>query len=115
MSRLFAELYLDEDVDVLLKALLAAHGFSAKTTLESDNLASSDPTQLQFASENKLALVTHNRLDFERLAVAYHDSGKVHAGIVIATRKPARELANRLIVILNSHTADELANQLVYI
>ena len=69
MSRLFIELYLDEDV----------------------------------------------RVHFESLAKEYFASGKTHYGIIIAQRWPPAEFANRLLVILNNVTADEMTNQIRYI
>ena len=38
MNRLFIELYLDEDVDVLVADLLRARGFVATTTRDAGNL-----------------------------------------------------------------------------
>lgn len=38
MSTLFIELYLDEDVDVLVANLLRAHGFGAITAVEAGQL-----------------------------------------------------------------------------
>ncbi len=42
MSRLFIELYLDEDVDANIAGILRARGFSAKTALEAGQLGKSD-------------------------------------------------------------------------
>jgi hypothetical protein len=49
VSRLFIELYLDEDVDVLVANLLYARGFAALTTREAGRLGSDDVTQLAYA------------------------------------------------------------------
>lgn len=40
---------------------------------------------------------------------------KKHYGIIIAVRRPPAELANRLLIILNHITADEMINQIRYI
>jgi hypothetical protein len=42
MSRLFIELYLDEDVDVLLAQLMRARGFVVVTTQETGQLRNND-------------------------------------------------------------------------
>lgn len=115
MSKLFIELYLDEDVDVLVADLLAARGFVAITTTEAGNKGLSDAEQLVVATTAQQTLLTHNRVDFEELAAEYFDQGKEHYGIIIAVRRPAQELAQRLLVILNNVTADEMKNQVRYI
>lgn len=115
MSRLFIELYLDEDVDVRVAELLRARGFSALTTREAGNLGASDVAQLSFAASQQRAFVTHNRVDFESLAQAYFSAGTTHAGLIIAVRRPPLEIVRRLLVILNRVTADELQDQLRYI
>ena len=114
-DQIFIELYLDEDVSVLIAELLRARGFVVTTTLEAGNLGCTDREQLEFAVEKKLALLTHNRADFERLAQEYFSSGQPHHGIVIAVRRRAGEIAMRLLPILNSRTPDEIQNQLIYI
>ena len=115
MNNSFVELYLDEDVSILIAELLRARGFSATTTLESGNLANSDLEQLEFASEMNKAILTHNRVDFERLAVSYFESGKTHAGIIIAVRRIPQDIVNKLLRILGNRSADEMKNQTIYI
>jgi predicted nuclease of predicted toxin-antitoxin system len=113
--RLFAHLYLDEDVDVLVARLLEARGFSATTTQESGRTGRSDREQLVYATENECALLTHNRVDFERLARQFVEQGRTHYGIILATRRPPHQLTNRLLRLLDSITADELKNQTFYV
>jgi hypothetical protein len=59
--------------------------------------------------------VTHNRADFEDLVQSYFSSGKAHAGVIIAVRRSPYDIAQRLLVILNNVTADEIQNQVRYI
>jgi predicted nuclease of predicted toxin-antitoxin system len=115
VSQLFIELYLDEDVSVLLADLLHARGFLANTTQAAGNLGCSDREQLEYATSRRQALLTHNRADFESLARQYFSSGRPHAGIIVAVRRPPNEILRRLLVILNSVTRDEIENQLRYI
>ncbi len=115
MGRLFIELYLDEDVSVIVADILRARGFIAITTHDAGKLASGDQEQLEYAISQRRTLLTHNRADFEALAHRYFESGKMHHGIIIAVRRPPNELAKRLLPILNSITADEIQNQLRYI
>ncbi len=67
--KLFAELYLDEDVSVLLATLLRARGFAVTTA---------------------------------------HAEGMLH-------RSDAEQLARRLGILLDTLSADEIQNQLLYI
>jgi len=56
------QLYLDEDVNILLASLLRSRNISVTTTQESKNLGKSDSEQLYFARQHSLTLVTHNRV-----------------------------------------------------
>lgn len=112
--RLFIEIYLDEDVDVLLATLCRARGFAVRTTVDAGRRGTGDEDQLRHASEQALTILTHNRADFERLAREWHASGRHHAGILIAVRRPVHDMARRLLAILNSITADEMVDQLLY-
>lgn len=80
MNQFFIELYLDEDVDVLIADLLRARGFKATTTQEAGQLGSGDEDQLAYAVTQQKALFTHNRNDFERVAEEYFAAGKKHHG-----------------------------------
>ena len=115
MSRLFIDLYLDEDVDVLVADLIRARGFAVLTTREAGQLGTDDATQLAYAVSQQKTFCTHNRADFEALAQSYFTAGQPHYGIIIAVRHDPYELVRRLLVILNQVTADEMQDQLRYI
>jgi hypothetical protein len=115
MNGLFIELYLDEDVDVLIAQLMRARGFAVVTTQEAGQLRNSDVEQLASAVSQHKTLLTHNRVDFETLAQTYLSAGQTHNGIIIAVRRPPREIARRLLRILNAVTAEEMQNQVRYI
>ena len=67
MSRLFVELYFDEDVSAVLTKLLRSRGFVVTEAREAGMLGCSDDAQLAYAVSHQLCLVTHNRVDFEAL------------------------------------------------
>ena len=115
MSKLFIEIYLDENVHVLIAKLARSHGFKAVTTQEVKRTGTSDPEQLKYASDQGYAILTHNRVDFEELAKDYFASGKNHCGIFIIADNSPQEITRRLITILNDFTADEMTNQIIYI
>lgn len=113
--KLFISLYLDQDVSVLIAALLRARHFKVLTTQETNRLGASDTEQLDFAVQNEMAFLTHNREHFEKLFQEYLEKGKGHYGIIIAKQRLANEILKRLLKILNFVTADELENQIRYI
>jgi len=115
MSQIFIELYLDEDVSVLIAELIRARGFSVTTTHTAKNLGKSDAEQIEFAVSQRKVLLTHNRVDFENLAKDYFIENKTHYGIIIAVRRLPNEMAQRLLTILNDVTGDEMINQIRYI
>jgi predicted nuclease of predicted toxin-antitoxin system len=78
MNRLFIELYLDEDVDVLIAQLLRARGFAVVTTQEAGHLHNNDAEQLAYAVSQHKTLLTHNRADFEALAQIYFAAEQPH-------------------------------------
>jgi predicted nuclease of predicted toxin-antitoxin system len=91
VTRAFIELYLDEDVDVLVADFVRARGFSVTTTRDAGQLGSTDAEQLAFAAREQKALVTHNRKHFESLARAYLLEGRSHSGwrrAIRPTRSP---------------------------
>ncbi|NER49100.1 MAG: hypothetical protein F6J92_20885 [Symploca sp. SIO1A3] len=115
MNNLFIQLYLDEDVNVLIADLIRAKGFDVTTARDAGQLRISDAEQLAYAVSQGRALVTHNRSDFEALVQNYFSTDKRHYGVILAVRRPPQEVAKRLFAILNSVTADELQNQVRYI
>ena len=113
--KLFAEVYLDEDVSVLIATLLQARGFDAVTVRDEDMLGQSDSEQLEHAISLERCMVSHNRVHFEQLHREYLAGGRHHFGIVVAGRQSPYEVARRLAVLLNTLTADEFENQLFYV
>ena len=109
------KLYLDEDVDVLVGAVLKSRGFDVVTTVESGNLQNPDHIQLQFATDAGRSMVTHNRIDFEALATQLFERTESHAGIIIARKRPPYEIVERLLGIPGSRSASDMVDQLVYI
>ena len=115
MNRFFIDLYLDEDVDVVLSHLVRARGFRVTTTQEAGHVGNTDAEQLAFATDQGKTILTHNRVDFEALARRYLEDKKTHAGMIIAVRRHPKELARRVLILLNSLAADEIENQIRYI
>jgi hypothetical protein len=115
VSRLFIELYLDEDVNVLVADLLRGRGFVATTTRDEGQLGASDAVQLAHAVSLGRTFLTHNRADFEVLVQMYRQADQDHTGIILATRYPPYELVRRLLRVMNHFTAEEMENRVIYI
>ncbi len=113
--KLFADVYLDEDVSVLIATLLQARGFDAVTARDEGMLGQDDPGQLDHAVSLGRSVVTHNRVHFEHIHSEYLAAGEQHFGIIIATRRSPYEITRRLAVLINTLTANEIENQLFYI
>ncbi len=116
-DRLFAQLYLDEDVHVRIARIVRGHGFSVRTARipKAFGIGATDEEQLAFAADQGLVVVTHNRIDFEELARQYYEEGRIHAGIICAVRRSPRECATRLLALLNDRTTSEFENHLLYV
>lgn len=112
---MFVKTYLDENVSVLLAELLHSRGFEALTAQEAGNKGLRDDQQLEFATSNGMAILTHDRVDFEALAKDYFANGKSHQGMIIAYRRRPQFLAERVVKVINRITADEMVNQIIYI
>jgi hypothetical protein len=108
-------LYLDEDVSVVVAAILRARGFEVATARDAVQLGRSDSQQLDFAAAAGRVFFTHNRVDFERLHREWLTAQRAHAGIIIARRRLPRELAARVGQLLTRLAPEDLKNQLFYV
>jgi hypothetical protein len=108
-------LYTDEDVDVLLKPLLNAKGFTVFTALDERMLGKSDKEQLEHAIKLKSTFLTHNRIHFEKLANKFLEERKEHNGIIVANRRNIYELSRRIARLLELHNTEYIKNQLWYV
>ena len=80
---MFALLYTDEDMSALVATLLKSRGLDVTTVPEQDTLGKTDREQLEYATFLNRCLLTHNRVDFERLHIQYIQENKQHSGIII--------------------------------
>jgi predicted nuclease of predicted toxin-antitoxin system len=115
VTTLFAKVYLDENMDIRLAARLRHRGFCAITALAVGLLHADDRIQLSYAATHGYCLVTHNLREFEVLHASFRSSGQSHGGIIIASTKNVSRLVDKLARLLNTLTADEIANQILYV
>jgi len=115
MRELYAKIYLDEDVALVVADILRSNGHDVQTTSDSHRKGKDDPDQLRYTTINGFAILTHNRVDFEDLARNYFEGGSNHSGIIISVLRPPNEIANKMLELLERFSADEMRNQLMYI
>ena len=111
---IFAAFYVDEDMSALVATLLRSRGLDIRTVPEQKTLGKTDSEQLEFAAYLGRCLLTHNRVDFERLHLQYMQEGRQHAGIIVVPQKNAYEVAQRIGLLANALMANEIMNQLLY-
>jgi predicted nuclease of predicted toxin-antitoxin system len=110
----FAALYTDEDMSALVATLLRSRGLDVATVPEQATRGKTDSEQLEFATGLGRCLLTHNRVDFERLHLQYIAESKEHFGIVVVPQKNAYVIAQRIGILVGVVTANEIKNQLLY-
>jgi len=94
--------------------MLRARGFTVTNARDSGQLGRSDDEQLAFAAQAGSVLMTHNRVDFERLHRRWFEAGRRHSGIIIARRRLPAELARRVSRLLARLPAEAFTDQLFY-
>ena len=111
---IFASLYMDEDMSALVATLLRSRGLDVTTVPEQSTLGKTESEQLEFAASLGRCLVTHNRVDFERLHLQFIEEGREHCGIIVVPQKTAYEVVQRVGILVNTLTVDSINNQLLY-
>lgn len=117
-TRLFASLYIDEDITSRLAPALRQRGFDAIAAHEAGLKADEDELHLSFAAERGMILLTSNRDDFIRLARKWATDKRRHYGIVISPQFSDRqfgELLRLVLNLLNRVAADELTNAVCHL
>jgi predicted nuclease of predicted toxin-antitoxin system len=74
---IFAALYIDEDMSALVATLLRSRGLDVTTVPEQETLGKTDYQQLEFATSLNRCILTHNRVDFERLHFQYMEEQRI--------------------------------------
>lgn len=85
------KLYLDEDVDTLLAKVIRDRGYDVLSTHEANMHKSNDYQQIDFATSQGRAILTHNVRDFYRIAKEYAKINKPHAGIILSLQLPLKD------------------------
>jgi predicted nuclease of predicted toxin-antitoxin system len=116
--RLFAALYIDEDITDRLAVALRQRGYEAVAAHEAGLVAATDEHHLLYATERQMILLTSNRDDFLQLARTWAMAERVHYEIGIApqfSRRQFGELLRLVINLLDRTAEDELTNTVCYL
>ncbi|GAB4463637.1 MAG: hypothetical protein Kow0070_24460 [Anaerolineales bacterium] len=108
-------LYFDEDVSAGVVENLRTRGFDVLSARDAGTLGRSDDEQMLYAVSQRRAIVTHNRVDFEKQHRKFLEGGLKHYGVIIAKRRRDTEEVAKLLELLDSVAAEEMQNQLRYI
>jgi predicted nuclease of predicted toxin-antitoxin system len=109
------KIYLDEDVHTYIAEALRLRGWEALTTEEAVRRGRGDPDQIAFATNQGYTILTYNSDDYPRLHYTILGSGETHTGIILATQDNPRHNIRALLNLLNSLSAEEMRDQLVYL
>lgn len=110
------KLYLDEDtINRALINALRSRNIDILTTQEAGLKASSDQTQLDYATSLNRTIFTFNTRDFVKLHTEYLAAGRHHAGIIVSNQAQVGTLVRPLLKLLNARTATEMHDRLEYL
>jgi hypothetical protein len=85
------------------------------STHEANMHKSDDYKQIDFAASQGRAILTHNIRDFYGIAKEYAKINKFHAGIILSSQLPFKELLKRTLRLLNKHNANDILNHLLWL
>ncbi|MEW5720617.1 MAG: DUF5615 family PIN-like protein, partial [Chloroflexota bacterium] len=98
------------DVSRHLARALRERGFDAISAKEIGNAELNDCAQLDYATAEHRAILTHNAQDFVPLLSEYWRAGKEHYGVIVSQQLPFSRLLRRVLKLLNTVDADEMKN-----
>jgi hypothetical protein len=108
-------IFTDEDIYGAIAPALRKAGIDAISTPEAGRLATSDESQLEWASANDRSIVTFNVAHFASLHRDWMRSGRSHAGVILSSQQPIGELLRRLGKLLDALDADSMRDRLEFL
>ncbi len=109
---LYIRLYIDEHVWRKLAAELRERGFDAVNVFDVGRDGLPDEEQWNYAAAEGRAFLTYDKNGgrFVKLASDWFYAGLTHSGLIISGQIERRELLHRTTKLLNSVSAEEIAN-----
>jgi len=114
----FFRIYIDEDaVHGGLVDALRARGMTVITAADAGLMRKSDDEHLAYATEHGCVLYTFNVSDFYRLHAEWIDTGREHAGMILAPqqRYSVGEQLRRILRIRASASAHSMRNRVEFL
>jgi hypothetical protein len=117
-ASLFIQIYTDEHIIPQLARILRTRGYVAQSAIEAGLIGRSDEEHLAYATQHQMAVLTFDHVDFVRLARQWASDDRDHAGIIISPQFGGQQLSQLpqpLSRLLDTLTADDLKNQVVFL
>jgi len=111
-------LYTDEDITPALALALRERGYQAQSTAEAGRREQPDEAQLEYATQNNMAILTANRRDFLYLARKWETLDRKHSGIIVTEqfrREQFDDFLQLVLKFLENCSHDEIHNRAVYL
>jgi len=112
------KIYIDEDaMDSDLVAALRSRGVTVLTALDASLAERSDQEQLAYATEHGCVLYTFNVSDFYRLHTEWVNTGREHAGMILAPQQrfSVGEQLRRILRLWATASIEEMRNQVEFL
>ncbi|MBS4028723.1 MAG: DUF5615 family PIN-like protein [Ignavibacteriales bacterium] len=108
-------LFLDEDIHLLLANALRKRGFDALHAQEAMRKGKSDEEQFNFAQLEQRAIFSYNVKDFILIHNECAKRNKNHQGIILSKQRTFSETLSRLLHFLQTHSLEEVKNQIYFL
>lgn len=109
------KVYVDEDIPLSFSQALVNRGVDVVTTQQASNCGHSDAAQLDFATKEERAIITHNKKDFVQLHGEYMAAEKSHAGIIVTDQLPVGILLRRFMKLWFALSSEGMKNRLEFL
>ena len=106
---------MDEDVFGAVAPALRRARIDALSTTEAGRGGESDESQLDWASNENRALLTFNVGHFADLHAMRMAESRHHAGIVVSSQRPIREVIRRLLHLASALDAESMRDRLDFL
>ncbi len=118
VAGLSATIYVDHNVESALILALRSQGYDVVVPIEIGMAQATDEAHLERAARERRLLISHDLSDFPILAADWYRQGLTHSGILLAEQPPLlsiKVLIARVLVVLDSRSAQEFENEVLWI
>jgi hypothetical protein len=94
---------------------LRRRGHDAIHVREIARLGLDDDSQLQYAAKQRRCFVTFNVGEFVVWHGKFVHHGREHSGIIVSPQRPLGQMLREILAFLQTHSTDEVRNQLFFL